>query len=218
MKNQNKLLWNAGKFVYQKGSDDPLLFLPLEDFFRSTTEELCYLVLLRGQQESIYPEKVKNTDIFFWIKRNSVEEISSLTEQLLRKNNKINKLLEFYSGIGLLYERLKYLKKKKYIRNNIEYLAYDTEYYTSRFKSIHQEKSIDYKILKNVKTENIIKKRILKIFNFDYLIKRSQNFKIDHFQIFNSLENNSVYKMRVNISDENQLRTTVDQRVVELPS
>ena len=87
MKNQKKLLWNAGKFVYQKGSDDPLLFLPLEDFFRSTTEELCYLVLLRGQQESIYPEKVKNTDIFFWIKRNSVEEISSLTEQLLRKND-----------------------------------------------------------------------------------------------------------------------------------
>tara|TARA_X000000950_G_scaffold288388_1_gene404901 strand:- start:45631 stop:46497 length:867 start_codon:yes stop_codon:yes gene_type:complete len=218
MKKQKKLLWNAGKFVYQRGSNDPLLFLPLEDFFRSTTEELCYLVLLRGQQESIHPEKVNNTDIFFWIKRNSVEEISSLIKQLLKKNYKINKLLEFYSGIGLLYERLKYLKKKKDIRNNLEYLAYDNEYYTSRFKSIHQEKNIDYKILKNVKTEDIKDKKTLKVFNLDYLIKRSQKVKIDYSEIFSSLEFNSVYKMRVNTSSEDQLRTTVDQRVVQLPS
>ena len=43
---EKKLLWSAGKFVYQKGSEDPLLYMPLQDFLRHTTEELCYLVLL----------------------------------------------------------------------------------------------------------------------------------------------------------------------------
>ena len=218
MKKLKQLLWSAGKFVYQKGSKDPLLYMPLKDFLRLTTEELCYLVLLRGQQESNNAEKMEGADIFFWIKRNSVEEIANLIKQILLNNNEINNLLEFYSGIGLLYEKLKYFKKKKILKENFKYLAFDNKDYISRFESIHQDNSLNYRIIKKSPLEKIKKKEILKVFNLDSLIKRNKKEKIEISSFFNSLQTNSIFKMRVNLGEKDQRRTTVDQRIVLIPS
>ncbi len=215
---EKKLLWSAGKFVYQKGSEDPLLYMPLQDFLRHTTEELCYLVLLRSQQERYQVEKINNTDLFFWIKRNSVEEIYDLIKNILISDKSINKIFECYCGIGLTYEKLKFLKKRNVLAKNFKFIAYEDEEYKSKFISIHQNKIFDPNFIKINQLEKINFNNILKIFNFDSLIKRNVKKKLELESLINYIQPNTVFKIRVNIGSYDESRTTIDQRNIELPS
>tara|TARA_B100000989_G_scaffold298377_1_gene287389 strand:+ start:1687 stop:2544 length:858 start_codon:yes stop_codon:yes gene_type:complete len=220
MEKRKKLLWSVGKYVYQKGlKEKPLLHMPLQSFLRHSTEELCYLAILRGQIGNKYSEKIKGLDLFFWLKRNSIEQISKILKEMITNDKSLNNLIDVFSGVGFIYERMKLYKSLGIINKMFSYHAFDSYEMENKFRSLHQISEIKYKFLKKKDLFSECEKcNSIKLINFNNLIKRSECELIELKEISKVLNNNSIVVLRVNLSQADEYMTNVDQKVCLIPS
>jgi hypothetical protein len=106
-----KLRWCVGKFVYARGASEPLHFMELKRFIIDDAVDFSHLFFLRGLR--LMPRAAAETDESFlrWMNATAVKPVAEALAHLLDERPGAP-ALEFYPGVGLVFEYLKLLRAR----------------------------------------------------------------------------------------------------------
>lgn len=107
----DKLRWCVGKFVYARGAADPMHFMELKRFIIDDAVDFSHLFFLRGLR--LMPRSAAETDESFarWMNATAVRPVAEALAHLLAEKASVP-VLEFYPGVGLVFEYLKLLRAR----------------------------------------------------------------------------------------------------------
>lgn len=132
-----ELWWCVGRFAYLRGGAKPIHFMEMHDFQLDDAIALSMVLSLRAQRElrdlpTIVDERLQA------MMRDAIEQV--VADMILATARNIGqplKVLEFYPGVGVLFEFVKSKLDGSQDKPSIEYLGVGERAFRTKFNVLH---------------------------------------------------------------------------------
>lgn len=210
----SKLRWCVGKFVYARGASEPLHFMELKRFIIDDAVDFSHLFFLRGLR--LMPRSAAETDESFqrWMNATAVKPVAEALAHLLDERPGAP-VLEFYPGVGLVFEYLKLLRARAGGRPPA-YAGCGPAAMGRKFVALHDRDDGAPQYLDE--TAPMPAAEGLAFYNHEQSIRLNEEPRIGLGDFIRAIRGPALIAARVTGAERPQRHTTVKGRRLELPS
>lgn len=212
MHSPSELRWCVGKFVYPKGGQTLLHFMPLHDFHLEEALNVAAIVALRTQRLSGGKGGVGSGELSRWIDTTATWQLAAVAADLLDGGPELPTVVEYDPGHGLLFEALKLFRAQRGHTRGIRYVGVGSRHVDAKFRILHGQERPEPEYL----IEGTAPQAHLTIVNHACGIRSPEGSVVSLESILPSLIGAGLLALRVVESEHPHRRTTVRGQQVEL--
>jgi hypothetical protein len=209
-----RLRWCVGKFIYARGASEPLHFMELKRFIIDDAVDFSHLFFLRGLR--LMPRSAAETDESFqrWMSSTAVKPVAEALAHLLDERPGAP-VLEFYPGVGLVFEYLKLLRARAG-GNPPPYAGCGAAAMGRKFVVLHERDAGTPQYHDDA--NSIPAAEGLAFYNHEQSIRLDEEPRITLDGFLGGLRGPALVAARVTAAERPQMHTTVKGRRLTLPS
>ena len=213
----SKLRWCVGKFVYARGAAEPMHFMALRRFIIDDAVDFSHLFFLRGLR--LMPRSVPETDESFarWMNATAVKPVAEALAHLLEERAG-SPVVEFYPGVGLVFEYLKLVRARAGAEPPV-YYGCGPAAMGRKFVALH-ERDVRAPSFREEGDPGALgaAARALAFYNHEQSIRLDEEPRISLADFLSAVREPALLAVRVTAAERAQWHTTVKGRRLELPS
>jgi hypothetical protein len=212
-----RLRWCVGKFIYARGASEPLHFMELKRFIIDDAVDFSHLFFLRGLR--LMPRAAAETDESFqrWMSATAVKPAAEALAYLLEERQGAP-VLEFYPGVGLVFEYLKLLRARAGVRP-LAYSGCGPAAAGRKFVALHDRDGGTPQYRGETDPHALaVLEGVIGFYNHEQSIRLDDEPRITLAGFIGATRGPALVAARVTAAHRSQWHTTVKGRRLELPS
>jgi hypothetical protein len=214
MPSPSELRWSVGKFIYPRGGSTLLHYMPLHDFHLEDALNIAAIVSLRTRRTTGEVLGSAASELSRWMDITAAETIASVAVALLDEMPSESRVVEYDTGLGLVFEVLKLALHQKPIPPSVTYTGISSPGRRLRFGILHGRDAPAAKF----SSDSALPLADLVIVNHANGVREPEGPVAAPVDLVPKLKGAAVVVARVTQGDAPQVRTTVTGRPIELPT
>jgi len=195
--------------------------MELKDFHLDPALDMSAVVSYRASRVTGNDELANQHELTEWTERMGVRIIGDLVYSILKqmqdKHDQI-RITEFYPRLGLVFEYLKLIIQQRGIdHSGLSYIGIGPESLAHSFLTLHDDNFIPYSYTSSPISNISLSLSDISVYNHHAAIRYMDNF-LDVIDWMAELPGPGIMAVRVSLGNEDQIRCTVEKRLVNLPS
>lgn len=221
-----KLYWAAGKYVYARGTSTLLHYMALKDFHIYESLDISYLFFIRALRSKVAGTGMDDDELERSMEGTAARPVARLARDLLMARDAGAaggfSVVEFYPGIGLVYEYLKVLLAEMPEGSELQYHACGPQASKISFEVLHGDDDYDFTYLLDTpenleKMVQMVDDADLVIYNHNQTIYGQAEPAVTPENFLAAVQAPAVIAVRTSDTNRELHRTTVRGRQVQLP-
>ena len=229
---EQKLRWCAGRFIYPRGSAQPVHFLPFKDFNVDDGVEFARLFALRALRAQMKESPLLDEQLLAAMKETAEDLTATLGAELMRslvghEHGPVT-VSEFYPGAGVLFEYLKLLLEQPDSdgavnrRLTLQYRGWGEESFRTKFNVLHDDDAhqAEYSLESHEDSPELLqtlRHSDLVIYNHAESVRHRVEPQISLEKVVRISSVPTIIMVRVTTGDGDQEHTTVKGRALTIP-